>query len=271
MALNIPQAGGVPGIPGPPDWIGGDTHLDDVRWNGSVRRSFSGGTATDAVFRAIQVPSALAGQHDLFLSFRAVFVPTLNTGLDYVYLGVQKKGTTSALVVQIQAHDASNTAAGPPSANPPGGFGSVVVYTWNGASWAQQAAAPTWIASGGRLWLQNDTDVPSDPNNRWAIQLKIPGSVAPDITNNSGPNLGADLLTWYLARGAATDGSAIILGEDRVDGGNTTLLQLLSAQFPTPGATVWDELQLTSGPGAFGGVALDWGDVVVQNAAYGEG
>src|ERR1051325_706482 len=107
MSVSIPTAGGVPGISGPPDWLSGGAgqnfHLDDVRWRGATKQTFTAGAFNGIFFRAIH--GTFSGQEYLFLTFRAGFVPDMNFQRDFVYLGLQKHGTTDAIAIRIQAHD----------------------------------------------------------------------------------------------------------------------------------------------------------------------
>jgi len=207
-------------------------------------------------------------QQFIFLSFRAAFVQSLSDGFDVVYLGLQRTGGAQAMVVRIQAHDATTTPAGPPSANPPLNINSVQISTRTGTSWTVQGMNPTWIAANARAWRQSAGDVPADPNNRWAVQLRIPVTTAIDITDNAGPNLGTDFIMWYAIEGATSIGDAVILADYRTSG-TTTPLDLVTGNYPAP--SVWDQFLLTSGPASFGGVALHWDDVLVQNVLHGTG
>lgn len=269
MTVSIPSAAGVPGISGPPDWLSGgvgqSNQLDDVRWRAAVKRAFGSGVSGSNFFRATQ--STVGTQKFIYLTFRAAFVQELNDGRDMVYLGLQKHGTTAAMVVRLQAHGPGFTPAGPPSANPPASVFSVQVSTLSGGVWSIAAVNPTWINANARMWLQSAADVPTDPNNRWAIQLRIPANVAGGITDNSGPNLGTDFDMWYVLHGSA-GGNPVILADYRT-AGTTTEADLVTGTYPLPAS--WDEFILTSGAATSGGVALYSGDVVVKNAAYGEG
>lgn len=273
MSINIPPAGGVPGISGPPDWFSGpptgNFRLDDVRWRGATHRTFGGGASQSASFRAVH--STVGAQKHIYLSFRAAFVQALNDQYDVVYLGLQKHGGAKAMVIRLQVHGPVLTHAGPPpDNNPPTNISTVQISTRSApaTNWTIEAMTPTWITSNVRAWLQSATDVPSDPNNRWAIQLRIPVTAGmADITDNSGPNLGADFDMWYVVHASTSIGNPVILADYRASGA-TTELDLVTGNYPLPGA--WDEFLLASGPGANGGVRLDWGDVVVQNI-HGEG
>ena len=200
MLVSIPSAAGVPGISGPPIWFPGeptfDPDLDDVRWRGATKRTFGSGTGGSNYFRATQ--ATVAAQKFIYLTFRAAFVQQLSDADDLIYLGLQKHGTNAAMVVRITAHGATFTPAGPPSANNPATVAAVDIWTLSGGVWNFQAMSPTWINANARMWLQSDADVPGDPNNRWAVQLRIPANAVGGITDNSGPNLGTDFDMWYL-------------------------------------------------------------------------
>ncbi|HXI24269.1 MAG TPA: hypothetical protein VNG71_10445 [Pyrinomonadaceae bacterium] len=268
MTVSIPTASGVPGISGPPDWLSGGAgqsfQLDDVRWRGAIKRTFGSGTGGSNFFRATQ--DTVAAQKFIYLTFRAAFVQELSDQNDLVYLGLRKHNDPTAMVVRIRAHGPSFTPAGPPSANPAANVATVDIWTLSGGNWTFQAMSPTWISTNARMWLQSSADVLADPNNRWAVQLRIPANTVGGITDNSGPNLGTDFDMWYVIHGSAA-GNPVFLADYRT-AGTTTELDLIDTTYPQP--TAWDEFQLTSGPGNNGGVALYSGDVVVQNA-HGEG
>jgi len=269
MTVSIPSAAGVPGISGPPIWFPGeptfDPDLDDVRWRGATKRTFGSGTGGSNYFRATQ--ATVAAQKFIYLTFRAAFVQQLSDADDLIYLGLQKHGTNAAMVVRITAHGATFTPAGPPSANNPATVAAVDIWTLSGGVWNFQAMPPTWISQHARMYLQNASDDLADPNNRWGVQLRIPANTVGGITDNSGPNLGTDFDMWYLIHGV-TGGNPTILADYRT-AGSTSQNDLDNLAFPQPGQ--WDEFQLTSAAATSGGVAISWGDVVVQNAAHGEG
>jgi hypothetical protein len=269
MTVSIPSAAGVPGISGPPIWFSGEAtfnpNLDDVRWRGAVKRTFGSGTGGSNYFRATQ--ATVGPQKFIYLTFRAAFVQQLSDADDLIYFGLRKHNDASAMVVRITAHGASFTPAGPPSGNNPANVAAVDIWTLSGGVWTFQAMTPTWINQHARMWLQNAGDVLADPNNRWGVQLRIPANTVGGITDNSGPNLGTDFDMWYLIKGV-TGGNPTILADYRT-AGTTTQNDLDNLDFPQPNQ--WDEFQLTSAAATSGGVAISWGDVVVQNVAHGEG
>lgn len=269
MTVSIPSAAGVPGISGPPIWFSGEPtfnpNLDDVRWRGAVKRTFGSGTGGSNYFRATQ--ATVGPQKFIYLTFRAAFVQQLSDADDLIYLGLRKHNDASAMVVRITAHGAAFTPAGPPSANNPANVAAVDIWTLSGGIWTFQAMTPTWISQHARVWLQSSADVPADPNNRWGVQLRIPANAVGGITDNSGPNLGTDFDMWYLIHGNV-GGNPAILADYRT-AGTTNQNDLDNLTYPQPNQ--WDEFQLTSAAATSGGVAISWGDVVVQNAAHGEG
>ena len=269
MTVSIPSAGGVPGASGPPDWLSGgagqDFRLDDVRWRGATKVDFAAGAAHGIFFRAIH---AASGQEFIYITLRAGFVPEMNLSRDLVYIGLQRHGTTDAIVIRIQAHDSSFSDAGPPPMGPPVAPFSIQVNQSTGGSpfSGNIVGNPNWINANARVWLQNNNTVPGDPNFRWAVQIRIPVSAAGGILNTNGPQLSTDFDMWYLIRGSVM-GMATILGEYRIDGNNTTAFDLTNGNYPLPSG-IWDEFQLTSGPASFGGVTIlgnGQNDVVVQN------
>jgi hypothetical protein len=272
MTVSIPSAAGVPGISGPPIFIPGepnyDPRLDDVRWRGAVKRTFGSGTGGSNFFRATQ--ATVAAQKFIYLTFRAAFVPDLSDADDVVYFGLRRHDIPGgSMVVRVRAHGPVFTPAGPPSiANPdPVSVAEVTIWTLSGTTWNQQMMSPTWINQHARMWLQTDTDPDGDGNNRWGVQLRIPANNAGGITDNAGPNLGTDFDMWYLIHGIV-GGNPTILADYRT-AGTTTENDLIDTTFPQPGN--WDEFQLTAAAATSGGVAISWGDVVVQNVAHGEG
>lgn len=269
MTVQIPSAGGVPGIGGPPDWLSGGAgqnfSLDDVRWRGATRVDFAAGAAHGVFFRALHDNS---GQEFIYITLRAGFVPEMNTSRDLVYIGLQRHGTNDAIVIRIQAHDSSFSDAGPPPMGPPlHPFTIQVNQSTGGAPFGGNiVGTPNWIDANARVWLQNNNTVPGDPNFRWGVQIRIPVSGAGGILNTNGPQLSTDFDMWYLIRGSVM-GNPTILAEYRTDGQNTSAFDLTNGNYPLP-TGIWDEFQLTSGPASFGGVTIfgnGQNDVVVKN------
>lgn len=268
MLVLIPSAAGVPGISGPPNWFSGEPtfnpNLDDVRWRGAVKRTFGSGTGGSNFFRATQ--ATVAAQKFIYLTFRAAFAPDLNDQDDLVYFGLRKHTTGDGMVVRVKVHGPAFTPAGPPSANPPASVAEVTIWTSSGGSWTFNPVPPAWINANARMWLQSDVDVPTDMNNRWGVQLRIPANALGDITDGTGPNLGTHFDMWYLIK--ANSGIGPVILADSRTAGTTSDTDLQDLNFPP--FSRWDEYQLTSAAATSGGVALYWSDVAVTNA-HGEG
>lgn len=273
MAFTIPQAGGVPGISGPPNWFNapptGSFRLDDVEWRGAFKRTFGGGGSLSISLRALH--RQVSGQEFIYLSFWAAFVQELADERDSVFFGLQAGAGGTAMVIHMEAHPSGPGHSGPPPDNNPPANLPASIETWTrapaAASWTSFSPVPTWINANARAWIQEETHVAGDPNNRWAIQLRIPVSAAATITDNSGPNLGTSFMMWYYIRGSS-GGSSVKLADSRI-AGITSALDIVNNNFPAP--SDWEQVDLAAGPATFGGIAINWGDVVVQNAAYGEG
>lgn len=270
MTVIIPQAGGVPGISGPPNWFSvppGSYHLDDVNWRGATKRTFGGGAGLNICMRALQAIDG--GQQYVYLSFWAAYVDELSDGDDSVFLGLQAGGGT-AMVIEMRAHDSGPPHTGPAPAAPPADLFDIMAWTQaiGSSTWTEitpSSNIPDWIDLNARVWAQDSADVAGDPNDRWAVQLRIPVQPAGTaITHDNGPGLGDTFKMWYLIR-ASVAGNPLIA--DSI--GTVTELNLEDHEFPAPSS--WEEFQLASGPASFGGVALEKADVVVQNVAHGEG
>jgi hypothetical protein len=274
MSVTIPRAGGVPGISGPPNWFaappGGSFRLDDVNWRGAVKRTFGGGGSLSISFRGLH--QSTGSPAFIYLSFWAAFVQELADERDSVFLGLQPGSGGTSMVLHLRAHPSTPAQAGPPpdTAAP---INLPLIEAWTRASgataWTPLAAPPAWVGTHARAWVQDATHVGSDPNHRWAVQLRVPLSTSGDVTNGSGPNLGTNFKMWYYMRGSAA-GSSVELADSRT-AGVTTALDLIqfNKNFPIP--SDWEDVELTTGAAAFGGIALQATDVVVQNAAHGTG
>ncbi|MBX2998659.1 MAG: hypothetical protein KF893_09140 [Caldilineaceae bacterium] len=274
MSVTIPRAGGVPGISGPPNWFsappGGSFRLDDVNWRGAVKRTFGGGGSLSISFRGLH--QSTGSPAFIYLSFWAAFVQELADERDSVFLGLQPGSGGTALVIHLRAHPSTPAQAGPPpDTHAP--INLPLIEAWTRASgatsWTPLGSPPAWVSTHARGWVQDATHVGGDPNHRWAVQLRVPLSTTGDVTNASGPNLGTNFKMWYYIRGSAA-GSSVELADSRTSG-VTTALDLLQFNKNFPAPTVWEDVELATGAAAFGGIALQATDVVVQNAVHGTG
>lgn len=274
MSVTIPRAGGVPGISGPPNWFsappGGSFRLDDVNWRGAYKRTFGGGGSLSISLRGLH--QSTGSPAFIYLSFWAAFVQELADERDSVFLGLQPGSGGTSMVIHLRAHPSTPAQAGPPpDTHAP--INLPLIEAWTRAagatSWTPLGSPPGWVSTHARAWVQDATHVGSDPNHRWAVQLRIPLSTSGDVTNASGPNLGSNFKMWYYIRGSVA-GSATELADSRTSGVTTTLdLLQFNKNFPSP--SVWEDVTLATGAADFGGIALSAVDVMVHNAAHGTG
>jgi hypothetical protein len=259
---------------GPPNWFsappGGSFRLDDVNWRGAYKRTFGGGGSLSISFRGLH--QSTGSPAFIYLSFWAAFVQELADERDSVFLGLQPGSGDTALVIHLRAHPSTPAQAGPPpDSNAP--INLPIIEAWTqaaGASaWTPLGAPPAWVGTHARAWVQDATHVASDPNHRWAVQLRVPLSTTGDVTNAAGPNLGSNFKMWYYIRGSVL-GSGTELADSRTSG-TTTQLDLLQFNKNFPATSVWEDVTLATGAANFGGIALNAVDVLVQNAAHGTG
>lgn len=160
--LCIPDAVGVPGKSGPPQWISGDDvdpKLDDPRWVGATQKLYPiHSSSAQAQFRA------LVKDDVLYLSFQALVDPA-GTGVgqqDWVYLALTQNETSLAKIVGIKVNTdtiSSNVQSGGDvtsthyfqSSNPTSDWSANL----EGAGWAQDVG----------VWLES--------SERWAINFKV--------------------------------------------------------------------------------------------------
>ncbi len=162
--LCFPEAIGVPGNPGPPDWwSAAGAPFDDVRWRGASQRTWGGGATPEAALRVLT--SLQGGIRYLYLSFEVRFDPSLDTGSDVLVMTLATQALEHRMIIFPIANQSSKTAADPASvdyATRPGG-----TATWNGQ------AVPAFLQGGAtgqtRVWV-----TANGTNNTWGVQLRIP-------------------------------------------------------------------------------------------------
>ena len=201
MTWCIPEAIGVPGLPGPPTWpsiqaLTGQTPwpaarsystprgLDDPRWAGhlsigfpSVAPSpasccggsaatdpnFGGATNEDVVFRTLY--DTVGGNRFLYLSWWVKADDTNSLLDDALHVGFSR-ATGNAVVLRIvPSTSTASTSSGPVGpvtiSTVPAAGGAVTAWTENGG------ATPSWIASNTHAWVDATS-------HRWAIQMRVP-------------------------------------------------------------------------------------------------
>jgi len=185
----IPQATGVPGLSGPPQWwssgAGFNTGLDDPRWRGAYQVGFGSGTSDQVTFRALA--DAAGGSPQLYLSWFVKVDPALSASNDYLIFGLEGAGQPT-LVLQIQMNGTSAVTA----ADLASGAYTRTVLRRNGASFdnlTDMGSTPTWADDKTRVWR-----IPGG-NSMWAIQMVVPAASMPGGAGLGA--LGTALRMWF--------------------------------------------------------------------------
>jgi hypothetical protein len=165
--LCFPEAIGVPGNPGPPDWWSApNAPFDDVRWRGASQRTWGGGVTPEAALRALT--SLQGGVRYLYLSFEVRFDPSLDPNSDVLVITLASQTLEHRLIIFPIANQSAQTAANPASVD-------YATRTGGTSVWNTQAV-PAWLQGGAtgqtRVWVT----VNGATNNTWVVQLRIPAS-----------------------------------------------------------------------------------------------
>jgi hypothetical protein len=273
MTINIPKTSIAPPdwfpAAGRPAWIPSTGQpsfdLNDIRWLSAVQLALGEAGSSTAGFRALAYID-MEGNSFIYLTFRLRFVQALDSANDSVFLGLHKRGSEEAIVIQMDAHSGDHAPGGLPSTKPPypffGGKLWKTGFDTGNQDWGPwqlkrpiKSALPRWLQDSAYTWLQSAESavlanqngiVDHDPNNRWAIQLVIPITTQPTVDDDLGPALGDDFDMWCLMRSALSTGAVVLHGENRTDGIYTSQYDLIHDLFPKP--NVWDECRIHDRP-----------------------
>jgi hypothetical protein len=245
----IYPAVGVPGLPGPPDWIGTfnpplNTNLNDPRWNNASSITWADGTSGDTARF-----SALYSGGNLYLSWSVLITPNGNPQANVLYVGfVQNGGTTpvnfAATITLTSLTPGSDTSTYAPAAfQVDGTTGNLT----------PQATVPAWLSANTRVWITG---------TGFTVQMIVPVSTS---GINTGLNLGTDFSMWFEMQEALPPSSPntvwdAVFPDGR--GGTPIAADVVSNGFntvyPIPGS--WVAFHLASGVGdpkcTLGGVSL---------------
>ncbi len=179
--ICIPQAYGVPGLSGPPQWwpTGPSSTLltlDDPRWRGATSRVLNGEVEFRALYKA----------NSLYLSWQVKADLSLDPSGDQVYFGIKQQSGKPATVIQLSL--ASNNY--PLNAALSTSFG-IVVKQWTGSTfgWQPLSPLPSWITSTTAAWTRL-----SGTNYSWAFQIMLPVSTSSPA---NGLDLASPFEMWY--------------------------------------------------------------------------
>lgn len=249
----IPPASGVPGLPGPPDWLGTinpplRNDLNDPRWNGAASLTWADGTSGDtANFRALQFGN------NLFLSWFIQLPPNGNPQANVVYVGFNQLEGASPTNFAMTFSLTSLT----PQSDGTDFAPAVFSVDNSGNPTALSGSLPPWISTNTRVWI-------NQPANTFAVQTVVPIS---DGGINSGLNLGTDFSMWFEMQEALPPSNpatvwAAVFPDGR--GGTLTAADVTSSGFNTvfPAPGTWAQFHRSSGPGdpacTLGGVSITW-------------
>lgn len=201
----VPLAGGVPGIPGAPNWwnpaLGEPTFnssIDAPGWRGSFALGYPSGTATteEMHFRALHLSES--GKEFIYLSWWGKVVPDLSSlGMNKLIVGFTNGGTAPAFAFNITPNVTSAQTATQAY--------TLQVSVNTGSSWGPYLGpVPTWLKGTvtpatdgtGRIWLI------TSPNKQWAVHMRIPISTIATAGNISDglPINPATFRMWYEFR-----------------------------------------------------------------------
>lgn len=163
----VPQANGVPGLPGPPDWTVPlpaplpATAIDDPRWRGAARETFPdalAGTTPDVAVRLIHDASSM------YLQFQAIGDTTAGTvsnpGTGNVYWDAGYVAFADPTFATIQVARVGVDSAG-----------STTIYRWEktGDTWIGIPGPPAWLTA-STAWNAQSV---SGMGITWTLNLKI--------------------------------------------------------------------------------------------------
>jgi hypothetical protein len=268
-AACMPEAFGVPGLNGPPNWFNtaapaGDQEfravIDDPRWRGALKFSYGTGTEEEAAFRALYAPDG--GNTFLYLSWHIKVDPSQLSANDALFVGFSTSAGALALRVRPFNNFTCKEAQLPFNVT---AFQRTGVGTWGAVptpSWANQSTGDI------RIWASATGGSGFCANAAWAIHMRVPTTgTAPGIVNN----LGTDFKLWYEARlETPPPTGSIVPGTVRYKWPRTVADVVTTPNFPDP--TTWgadSDFHLSAGPGDAActapGVSLDWQDVGTLN------
>ena len=159
--LCFPQAVGVPGNPGPPDWWSAPgADRDAPRWRGAARRTWGAGVAPEAFMRGLR--GVDGGVTYLYLSFDVPFDPSLDVGQDVLVVTLASLAMEYRAIVFPIADQSAKVAQPAASLE----FASRA----SGATPWDNLPIPAWLSGQTRVWVETD----GMGDNGWTVQMRIP-------------------------------------------------------------------------------------------------
>lgn len=259
VACIPPPTNRVPGLPGPPDWLGTfnppvKTGLDDPRWDGAGGFTWANGTSGDtARFQAI------SSSGKLFLSWFIQLPPNPSPQANVVYVGFTQAGgaspTNFAMTISLTSLSPQSDGAN---------YAPSAFSVDNSGNPTALASVPSWIGNNTRVWV-------NQPANTFAVQTVIPISAA---GINSGLNLGTDFNMWFEMQAALPPANpATVWDAIFPDGRGATPIatDVVTSGFNTvyPAPINWARFHQSSGPGdaacTLGGISITEAQIGTHN------
>lgn len=218
QAICVPDAVGVPGNPGPPDWLGAITpgqegHLDP-RWNGALGVAHNDGQAH---FRGLRAD--VAGRRYLYASLRVkadVQGKNLSgTNGDRVSIGLGRADRSLAYRITLRVDTSAATTNGrvlydDATAQWTGQIKVDAFEEWRAGAWhallvgpvPQRPALPTWLRDDTRLFVSCSASG-CGAGTSFNVQLRIPLGGPPvsgtitDASFNGGLEMNGDMVAFH--------------------------------------------------------------------------
>jgi Outer membrane protein beta-barrel domain len=256
VPICIPNAGGVPALPGPPNWLNaaaGEPNFwprqDDPRWRGASSRSLGGSGASEhASFRALRDASAL------YLSWHVKAAPLMNSA-EALNLAISPGGGAADQLLVIYPNNVAGALATELNVVPPQMISNISHLRGAGGAWGAALAMPAWVAANTRV-SRNQL------NGSWSINMRVPVAAAYD----AGINLASNFRIWYQLDVNTAGGQAQYIN-------SSNPLNNLEWVFSQTNSGNWEEFNRTlasSDPLVCArGISLDVADVGTKNVDAG--
>jgi len=238
----FPNAVGVPGMPGPPDWWSAPgAQRDDPRWRGSSQRTWGPGGVPEASLRALY--SDQGGERYLYLFFDVRFDPSLDTIADTLIVTFATQTLDHRIIIFPIADQSPKTAANPSSidyATRPAGTNN-----WTGQP------IPAWLTDQTRVWVSVN-GMSSD----WTVQLRVPATT-----------LGLNpLFGLYSSLLVATPGGVLQHHFPRNAPNINEVFGAPDFANGIPPVNTWGQGNLVNDPVCSAGVSIAWNQIGTTNA-----
>jgi len=254
VACIPPPTNRVPGLPGPPDWLGTvnppqKTGIDDPRWDGAGSLTWADGTSGDtAQFRAISFGGTL------FLSWFIQLPPQSPAAANVVYVGfTQASGAPANFAMAVNLHSTT------PNADTTDYDLSAFSVDATGVP-TTLGSIPSWM-NNTRAWITN---------GNFAVEMMVPISTA---GISSGVNLGTDFKMWFEMQESLPPATPATVWDAVFPDGRggtptaTDVTAPFGVQYPAPSS--WASFHQSTGPGdpkcTLGGISITEDQIGTHN------